>query len=655
MSQPDVSVVIGAYNAMPYVVKCVESVLEQSIGVDRLEVIAVDDGSTDGTGEELDRFAARCPSMRVVHQENSGGPAKPRNVGLDLATGRYVFFLDADDWLGAEALERMVAMADANGSDVVLGKMVGVGGRTVPVSMFRHNQPKTTVFDSNVYWALGPTKLFRRAFLEDLGLRFDPRLTVGQDQPFTATAYLNASVISVVADYDCYYAVLRDDGGNNTSRPDGALRRLPFLRAVFDLLTREVEEGPKRDRLLRRHFQSDQREFLTHLLAEADPEQRAAVFEEFRGFVRAWCSEGVQQGMPAADRLRLWLIRVGRLEETLEVMRHTLEGRTTPLVVEKGRVYGAYPFFRDPELSVPDEVFDVTGELPVHHHVHEVSWNGPRLRGRAALDRLGGLAEGSELVLRERESRVEHRLPVAPLPAAEPVDGDGGTVPAEFDTVVDLSRAADGAPLPRGLWDVSLNVVVQGVSREVRIGSRRSPEVSAKRQHRVVPALGGFVTAYYTQPYSNLTLDVDGAMHKPPASAEVGSAEWAAQKRAALLLRGSVDAVGPFLLRARDGDGRTVDLPVEAAEDGSFTRLLRLLDGEEALPFGRWSFSLVPATGGDQVRGLALRGSLSATGRRWWRRGRPVYAKLWADRRGVFLTVAPVRLTSAVRRAVGLR
>lgn len=270
-SPPDVSVVIAAYNAMPYLVKCVESVLEQSIGAERLEIIAVDDGSTDGTGEELDRFAARCPTMRVVHQENSGGPAQPRNVGLDLATGRYVFFLDADDWLGAEALERMVATADANGSDVVLGKMVGVGGRTVPLSMFRRNQPRTTVFDSNVYWALGPTKLFRRALLEDLGLRFDPRLTVGQDQPFTATAYLNASVISVVADYDCYYAVRRDDGGNNTSRPDGALRRLPFLRAVFDLLTREVEAGPKRDRLLRRHFQSDQREFLTHLLAETDP------------------------------------------------------------------------------------------------------------------------------------------------------------------------------------------------------------------------------------------------------------------------------------------------------------------------------------------------------------------------------------------------
>nr|WP_037887320.1 glycosyltransferase family 2 protein [Streptomyces viridochromogenes] len=115
---PDVSVIIGAYNAMPYLTRCVTSVMEQTIGYDRIELIAVDDGSTDGTGAELDRLAQEFPGvMRVVHQANSGGPSAPRNAGLELARGRYVFFLDADDHLGPQALERMVAMADANGSE----------------------------------------------------------------------------------------------------------------------------------------------------------------------------------------------------------------------------------------------------------------------------------------------------------------------------------------------------------------------------------------------------------------------------------------------------------------------------------------------------------------------------------------------------------
>ena len=94
MTQPDVTVVIGAYEAMPYLVECLASVEAQTLDHARIEVIAVDDGSADGTGEYLEEFAARAPmAVTVIRQENSGGPSGPRNVGLDKATGRYVFFL----------------------------------------------------------------------------------------------------------------------------------------------------------------------------------------------------------------------------------------------------------------------------------------------------------------------------------------------------------------------------------------------------------------------------------------------------------------------------------------------------------------------------------------------------------------------------------
>ncbi|WP_328344348.1 hypothetical protein OG873_32180 [Streptomyces violaceus] len=79
-------------------------------------------------------------------------------------------------------------MADTNGSDVVLGKMVGVGGRGAPRSMFRRNQPRTDVFSSRVYWTLSPLKLFRRDLIERLELRFRTDLRVGEDQPFVAMA-----------------------------------------------------------------------------------------------------------------------------------------------------------------------------------------------------------------------------------------------------------------------------------------------------------------------------------------------------------------------------------------------------------------------------------------------------------------------------------
>jgi poly(ribitol-phosphate) beta-N-acetylglucosaminyltransferase len=101
VTSPDVSVVVPVYNTMPYLTRCLTSLVEQSIGLDRMQVVAVDDGSTDGSGRELDRFAERYPdTFTVIHQANSGGPAGPCNRALDAATGRFVFFVGADDYLG---------------------------------------------------------------------------------------------------------------------------------------------------------------------------------------------------------------------------------------------------------------------------------------------------------------------------------------------------------------------------------------------------------------------------------------------------------------------------------------------------------------------------------------------------------------------------
>ena len=122
-----VSVIVPVYNPGRSINRCIRSILGQSLPPDAYEAIFVDDGSTDETPARLDALAAEDPRVRVIHQENSGWPGKPRNVGVASARGDYVFFLDQDDTLGPEALERMVATADRNASDMVIGKMVGNG------------------------------------------------------------------------------------------------------------------------------------------------------------------------------------------------------------------------------------------------------------------------------------------------------------------------------------------------------------------------------------------------------------------------------------------------------------------------------------------------------------------------------------------------
>jgi hypothetical protein len=168
---PTVSVVIPVHNGMPYLEKTIDSVLAQTL--DRIEIIAVDDGSTDGSGDFLDKLAHHHGDrITVVHQDASGGPGHPRNVALDyFATGEFVFFLDADDHLGPEALERLVAAARRNDADVVLGKVVGVD-RTAPQSMFRRNDDDADFYKSRVYWSIAAWKLFRTDHLRKHGIRF---------------------------------------------------------------------------------------------------------------------------------------------------------------------------------------------------------------------------------------------------------------------------------------------------------------------------------------------------------------------------------------------------------------------------------------------------------------------------------------------------
>jgi glycosyltransferase involved in cell wall biosynthesis len=363
MSDPDVSVVVGAYEAMPYLVQCLESVEAQTLPAERMEIIAVDDGSTDGTGEYLEKFAARSRTpTRVIRQPNSGGPSGPRNVGLGLARGRYVFFLDADDHLGEEALERMVAMADAHGTDVVLGRVEGVN-RGAPKSMWRDgNLARTDVFSSNIKYTLSAQKLFRRALLERHGMRFDESLTTGEDALFTLDAYLRADGVSVVADYTCYYLVGRDDGKHATKR-GSYTRRFDSARALMKLIADRVPAGPQRDTLMVRPF-------VITLLPQFGPsfldrgeQVRQHKMELAKPLMEAYWTDGVAARLKVEQRLRLHLVASGRADLLTDVLTFLREKKKPETVLERRgrRAYLAYPHFRDAAAGVPDTVYAVSG------------------------------------------------------------------------------------------------------------------------------------------------------------------------------------------------------------------------------------------------------------------------------------------------------
>ena len=116
-----VSVVIPVYNVMPYLERCVQSVVRQTY--QNLEIILVDDGSTDGSGKLCDKIAGTDQRIRVIHQKNQG-LSGARNTGIRQATGEYIVFLDSDDeWLLSDGLEKLLG---EDKTDIIVFKRVDI-------------------------------------------------------------------------------------------------------------------------------------------------------------------------------------------------------------------------------------------------------------------------------------------------------------------------------------------------------------------------------------------------------------------------------------------------------------------------------------------------------------------------------------------------
>lgn len=513
---PDVTVVVPVYNTMPYLTRCLDSLVDQTIGVGRMHVVAVDDGSTDGSGKELDKYADRHPGLfTVVHQANSGGPAAPCNRGLELATGRFVFFLGADDYLADEALERLVARADEWDSDVVFGRMVGVGGRGVSQRLFRGLRPDVPFPASDLVFALANTKLFRRSLLEEHGIRYSRDLRVGSDQPFAIEAMLHARRISVLGDATYYYAVRRHDAGNITFSSDWSAR-VRDIGTVMDHVAEIVPPGEKRDLILRRHFTWELGNRLRHDLLDLPEDEQQRLCEAVRALADRYLTPGLSRRLPVGVRLLVRLAQAGRADLLRAHARFHRDGRHATLLLDGPRVRLVLPGFGE----LPDEWFEPTMEKLwklVESSVDraEVSFEGPHLLVSATtrLDPAAATQVHARLVplgrgkrprpLRELRSAPAEGPALVTAPVAVEPDDAGNRLTARLP----LARLlGDAEARPHRRWALRLLVEAGGRTfdvpvtaagpavaqvrvgtRHYRLTARRDPERRVVVRRTLVP------------------------------------------------------------------------------------------------------------------------------------------------------------------------
>ena len=480
-----VSVVVPVYNPGHYIDDLIASLLRQSLTPETYEVIFVDDGSTDETPARLERLAEEHANVTLIRIPNSGWPGRPRNVGIEASVGTYVYFVDNDDWLADEALERLWLTAERTGADVVVGKEVG-HGRGVPRHLFRRNVDDATFDNAPLLDLLTPHKLFRRAFLDEHGIRFPEGRRRLEDHVFVMKAYFKAARISILADYPCYHWVRRDDAGNATDRYADPVGYYENVREVLDIVDEHTEPGPVRDRMYAHWFRSKGLERLKGPRwakgADAHAEEvyrevRRLALERFRPPVIAQLPLKFRTLAHAvlADRQDL-IVAQARLEHGLEaeVALASYERRSGTLgvsisarvrdgtgkPVRFARVGEALHWSPVPPLGwdgvVPPEALDATDEL-----------------GRA------GLA----VVLRERASRVEFDVP-ARVERSYEDDGQGGVTPVlRASAEIDLASVAAGNPLRPGVWDLFAHVHMAGWRSVRRLGDVPEPAGEPVRMH----------------------------------------------------------------------------------------------------------------------------------------------------------------------------
>ncbi|MFJ9826764.1 glycosyltransferase family 2 protein [Streptomyces sp. NPDC101160] len=495
---PTVSIVIPVYNAMPYLRLTLQSIEQQTIGLDAIEVVAVDDGSSDGSGETLDAWAEAHPGvMKVIHQEASGGPSRPRNVGLDNATGTYVFFVDGDDSLGPEALERLVAMAEKNGSDTVLAKLIGVG-RRVPKAVFAKNVDKVDLSKGDAYYTLMPFKLFRREMIEQHRIRFPEHMRISEDQHFVARAYLHSKVISIVGDYDCYYVVKRGDEGNITAGGIDFTIALEQADEMVALVTGLTEPGALRDHLIGRHVNVEMIRRFDQRFLDADAEERARMVELAGPYAQKWITPSILAKMPVNEKLVAHCLREGLVTELAEVVAWQLAGRPGKAVVKDGKVY-ATPPFPAADSPVYDELCDITGAAlgaSPRRRVDRLAWRGTALdlAGYAYIDMVDTDDLVTEIVLKHAGTGREIAVPVEHVPSPHMTVSRGKETydygRSCFRVSIDLADVDQGAALPKGDWHLSLRCTAQGLTARGELGTALGGKVSKRADEHAVSLPG---------------------------------------------------------------------------------------------------------------------------------------------------------------------
>ena len=241
--QPKISIIIPIYNVEKYLPDTFESLLTQTIGFEQLEVILVNDGSTDGSRDLVTSWSSTFPNVKAIHLASpSGASGKPRNIGISYATGKYILFADPDDLLLQDSCKELYLTAEQYNSEIVMGAFetftsAGFYRHDIYINDLTTLKPNINI-ENNPILLKAPfnlmAKIFKTEFIKNNNLSFLEGVAA-QDSAFSTEAFMLANHITFIPTAIFHYRI-RESSHN----PSITQQRTQKYFTDFSIVRKEI-------------------------------------------------------------------------------------------------------------------------------------------------------------------------------------------------------------------------------------------------------------------------------------------------------------------------------------------------------------------------------------------------------------------------------
>jgi glycosyltransferase involved in cell wall biosynthesis len=355
------SAIVLVYNGEKYLNDCLDSLVEQTL--DSLEIILVNDASTDDSLSICREYAANFSNIKIINKTVNEGLAITGNTGIEAANGEYIILVDNDDIIPPYAYEKLYNKAKENNSDIVTGKAnFLIGDYQYEMHDYENSVWKqectiksakdfSTLFHDAFYW----NKIIRRALIVDNDIKL-PKDMIYADRKFVHTCFIHADTISIIP--DCVYLWRQRSSESDTSLSMKRREAWNYINRI-DSYEQDLDDFTLFDE---NYFKILMRRVLVPIMGILESEEFKEVF-----FERAYkiLSNEAKKYEDIYDNdldillnLYIYLILHDYKDDLVKLLKSDIDGQTN-IIFENGKNYWNLPCFRHSRLKIPDRLFEI--------------------------------------------------------------------------------------------------------------------------------------------------------------------------------------------------------------------------------------------------------------------------------------------------------